>query len=162
MAKITKVSPLAPAAFPDLPAIDGVRFATVAGWSCVKYQGRTDVMLAVLDPGTSVAGVFTRSATRAAPVLDCQDKLGGRQRWPGGDPGELGQCQCLYRPLRPDSVAEVTRAVSEATGVPIDRVFTASTGVIGEPLPHDRIVAQLEALKSGLSRHAIEDAARRS
>lgn len=54
MAKITKVSPLAPAAFPELPAIDGVRFATVEAG--VRYQGRTDVMLAVLDPGTSVAG----------------------------------------------------------------------------------------------------------
>ena len=75
MAKITKVSPLAPASFPDLPAIDGVRFATVEAG--VRYQGRTDVMLAVLDPGTSVAGVFTRSATRAAPVLDCQEKIGG-------------------------------------------------------------------------------------
>lgn len=75
MATITKVSPLAPASFPELPAIDGVRFATVEAG--VRYKGRTDVMLAVLDPGTSVAGVFTRSATRAAPVLDCQKKIGG-------------------------------------------------------------------------------------
>jgi glutamate N-acetyltransferase/amino-acid N-acetyltransferase len=65
---------------------------------------------------------------------------------------------------RPDQnavvAAEVTQAVSTATSVPVERVFTSSTGVIGEPLPHDRIVAQLEALKAGLSRHAIEDAAR--
>ena len=66
MATITSVSPLAPAQFPNLPVIDGVRFATTAAG--VRYQGRTDVMLAVLDPGTSIAGVFTRSATRAAPV----------------------------------------------------------------------------------------------
>ena len=74
MAVITKVSPLAPKAFPDLPVIKGVRFATAAAG--VKYQGRTDVMLAVADVGSSVAGVFTKSATRAAPVLDCQDKIG--------------------------------------------------------------------------------------
>ncbi|UAB88738.1 bifunctional glutamate N-acetyltransferase/amino-acid acetyltransferase ArgJ [Ruegeria sp. SCSIO 43209] len=158
MATITKVSPLAPAAFPELPAIDGVRFATVEAG--VRYQGRTDVMLAVLDPGTSVAGVFTRSATRAAPVLDCQDKIGG----PGDAPAAIlvnsGNANAFTGHYGQTSVAEVTQAVSKATGVAVDRVFTSSTGVIGEPLPHDRIVAQLEALKAGLSRHAIEDAAR--
>ncbi len=158
MATITKVSPLAPAAFPELPAIDGVRFATVEAG--VRYQGRTDVMLAVLDPGTSVAGVFTRSATRAAPVLDCQDKIGG----PGDGPAAIlvnsGNANAFTGHYGQTSVAEVTQAVSKATGVEVDRVFTSSTGVIGEPLPHDRIVAQLEALKAGLSCHAIEDAAR--
>ncbi|NOE33809.1 MULTISPECIES: bifunctional glutamate N-acetyltransferase/amino-acid acetyltransferase ArgJ [unclassified Ruegeria] len=158
MAKITKVSPLAPASFPDLPAIDGVRFATVEAG--VRYQGRTDVMLAVLDPGTSVAGVFTRSATRAAPVLDCQDKIGGSSEGPAAILVNSGNANAFTGHYGQTSVAEVTQAVSKATGVPIERVFTSSTGVIGEPLPHDRIVSQLETLKSGLSRHAIEDAAR--
>ncbi len=158
MATITKVSPLAPAGFPELPAIDGVRFATVEAG--VRYQGRTDVMLAVLDPGTSVAGVFTRSATRAAPVLDCQDKIGGPSDGPAAVLVNSGNANAFTGHYGQTSVAEVTQAVSTATGVPVERVFTSSTGVIGEPLPHERIVAQLEALKSGLSRHAIEDAAR--
>ncbi|WP_171234679.1 bifunctional glutamate N-acetyltransferase/amino-acid acetyltransferase ArgJ [Ruegeria sp. HKCCA6837] len=158
MAKITKVSPLAPASCPDLPAIDGVRFATVEAG--VRYQGRTDVMLAVLDPGTSVAGVFTRSATRAAPVLDCQDKIGGSSDGPAAILVNSGNANAFTGHYGQTSVAEVTHAVSKATGVPVERVFTSSTGVIGEPLPHDRIVSQLETLKSGLSRHAIEDAAR--
>ncbi|WP_299661387.1 bifunctional glutamate N-acetyltransferase/amino-acid acetyltransferase ArgJ [uncultured Ruegeria sp.] len=158
MATITKVSPLAPAAFPELPAIDGVRFATVEAG--VRYQGRTDVMLAVLDPGTSVAGVFTRSATRAAPVLDCQDKIGGPSDGPAAILVNSGNANAFTGHYGQTSVAEVTQAVAKATGVSVERVYTSSTGVIGEPLPHDRIVAQLEALKSGLSRHAIEDAAR--
>ncbi len=158
MANITKVSPLAPAAFPDLPAIDGVRFATVEAG--VRYQGRTDVMLAVLDPGTSVAGVFTRSATRAAPVLDCQNKIGGSSEGPAAIVVNSGNANAFTGHYGQTSVAEVTQAVSKATGVPVERVFTSSTGVIGEPLPHERIVAQLETLKAGLSRHAIEDAAR--
>ncbi len=158
MATITKTSPLAPAGFPDLPAIDGVRFATVEAG--VRYKGRTDVMLAVLDPGTSVAGVFTRSATRAAPVLDCQDKIGGSSDGPAAILVNSGNANAFTGHYGQNSVAEVTQAVAKATGVPVERVFTSSTGVIGEPLPHDRIVAQLEALKSGLSRHAIEDAAR--
>ena len=73
MAKITSVSPLAPESFPDLPVIRGVRFATAAAG--VKYAGRTDVMLALLDPGSCVAGAFTKSATRSANVLDCQSKI---------------------------------------------------------------------------------------
>ncbi|WP_210093160.1 bifunctional glutamate N-acetyltransferase/amino-acid acetyltransferase ArgJ [Ruegeria sp. HKCCSP346] len=158
MATITKVSPLAPASFPELPAIDGVRFATVEAG--VRYQGRTDVMLAVLDPGTSVAGVFTRSATRAAPVLDCQKKIGGPSDGPAAILVNSGNANAFTGHYGQTSVAEVTQAVSKATGVPVERVFTSSTGVIGEPLPHDRIISQLEALKSGLSRHAIEDAAR--
>ncbi len=158
MATITKTSPLAPAGFPDLPAIDGVRFATVEAG--VRYKGRTDVMLAVLDPGTSVAGVFTRSATRAAPVLDCQDKIGGSSDGPAAILVNSGNANAFTGHYGQNSVAEVTQAVAKATGVPVERVFTSSTGVIGEPLPHDRIVSQLEALKSGLSRHAIEDAAR--
>nr|WP_216601702.1 MULTISPECIES: bifunctional glutamate N-acetyltransferase/amino-acid acetyltransferase ArgJ [unclassified Ruegeria] len=149
---------MAPASFPDLPAIDGVRFATVEAG--VRYQGRTDVMLAVLDPGTSVAGVFTRSATRAAPVLDCQDKIGGSSDGPAAILVNSGNANAFTGHYGQTSVAEVTQAVSKATGVPEERVFTSSTGVIGEPLPHDRIVSQLETLKSGLSRHAIEDAAR--
>ncbi|MEM7089954.1 MAG: bifunctional glutamate N-acetyltransferase/amino-acid acetyltransferase ArgJ [Pseudomonadota bacterium] len=158
MATITKVSPLAPAAFPDLPAIDGVRFATVEAG--VRYQGRTDVMLALLDPGTAIAGVFTRSATRAAPVLDCQVKLGGPQDGPAAILVNSGNANAFTGHHGQTSVAEVTQAVSKATGVAVDRVFTSSTGVIGEPLPHERIVSQLEVLKAGLSRHAIEDAAR--
>ena len=74
-AKAVVVSPLAPASFPDLPVIDGVEFA--AGAAGVKYQGRTDVMLVRLAPGTAIAGAFTKSSTRAASILDCQAKLKG-------------------------------------------------------------------------------------
>ncbi|UWR07133.1 bifunctional glutamate N-acetyltransferase/amino-acid acetyltransferase ArgJ [Ruegeria sp. B32] len=158
MAKITKVSPLAPAAFPDLPVIDGVRFATVAAG--VRYQGRTDVMLAVLDPGTAVAGVFTRSATRAAPVLDCQDKIGGPSDGPAAILVNSGNANAFTGQYGQASVEQITAAVAQATGVAENRVFTSSTGVIGEPLPHDRIVARLDELTAGLRADALEQAAR--
>ncbi|GAB5438655.1 bifunctional glutamate N-acetyltransferase/amino-acid acetyltransferase ArgJ [Falsiruegeria mediterranea] len=158
MATITKVSPLAPAAFPKLPVIDGVRFATVEAG--VRYQGRTDVMLAVLQPGTSVAGVFTRSATRAAPVLDCQEKIGGASDGPAAILVNSGNANAFTGHYGQASVAAVTQAVADVTGVAVERVFTSSTGVIGEPLAHDRILAQLDALNGALSGDAIEDAAR--
>ena len=68
-----KISPLAPASFPDLPVIAGVRYA--AGEAGVRYANRTDVMLVQIAAGSVMAGVFTRSATRSAAVLDCQAKL---------------------------------------------------------------------------------------
>src|SRR4051812_36300517 len=74
-----KTSPLAPAGFPDLPPVGGVRLATT---NCgIRYQGRDDLMVAVFDPGTTVAGVLTRSLTASAPVLWCRASLkGGRAR----------------------------------------------------------------------------------
>ena len=83
MAVITKVSPLAPKAFPDLPVIKGVRFATAAAG--VKYQGRTDVMLAVADAGSSIAGSFhkIRNAGGASFGLSGKNREIQRMRvWP--------------------------------------------------------------------------------
>ena len=158
MAVITKVSPLAPKAFPDLPVINGVRFATAAAG--VKYQGRTDVMLAVADAGSSIAGVFTKSATRAAPVLDCQEKIGK-----SSDAGvailvNSGNANAFTGKFGRTSVDAITSAVADTTNMPAERVFTSSTGVIGEPLPHDRVIAVIDELTSALSENVLEDAAR--
>ncbi len=157
MADVTKRSPLAPTEFPDLPVIKGVSFATAEAG--VRYSGRTDVMLTVLDPGTSIAGVFTKSSTRSAPVRDCQRKIGGSSSGPAAILVNSGNSNAFTGHYGETSVAEVTQAVSESTGVPIERVFTASTGVIGEPLPHDKIVAKLQDLNRGLVASGIESAA---
>ena len=62
-----------------MPAIAGVRLAT--GAAGIRYQGRTDVLLALFDQGTTVAGVFTRSKCPSAPVEWCRAKLkGGKAR----------------------------------------------------------------------------------
>ena len=158
MAVVTKISPLAPKAFPDLPVIKGVRFATAAAG--VRYQGRTDVMLAVADAGSSVAGVFTKSATRAAPVLDCQDKIGK-----SSDAGvailvNSGNANAFTGKFGRASVEAITSAVADSTNMSVERVFTSSTGVIGEPLPHDRVIAVIDELNRNLSENALKDAAR--
>ncbi|MFC2967015.1 bifunctional glutamate N-acetyltransferase/amino-acid acetyltransferase ArgJ [Acidimangrovimonas pyrenivorans] len=155
------VSPLAPAGgFPELPVIDGVEFATVAAG--VRYSGRTDVMLARMAPGTAIAGVFTRSATRAACVLDCQAKLAGPVDSAAGAAiiVNSGNANAFTGANGQASVDRVTGAVAEALDMPATRVFSSSTGVIGEPLPHDRITARIAELKAGLSADAIEPAAR--
>lgn len=153
-----KTSPLAPAHFPDLPVIAGVTFASAAAG--VKYQNRTDVMLAIAAPGSAVAGVFTRSATRSAPVLDCQAKLGSDPTGAAAILVNSGNSNAFTGKNGVASVAALTQAVAGLTGVPVGRVFTASTGVIGEPLPHDRIIAKLSELHAGQTEAAIKDAAR--
>lgn len=158
MAQSLPVSPLAPAGFPELPIIDGVRFAAIAAG--VRYSGRTDVMLAVMQPGTTIAGVFTKSSTRAAPVLDCQDKIGGESEGPAAILVNSGNANAFTGHFGQTSVSEITRAVAAQTGVPEHRVFTASTGVIGEPLPHERIIDGLDKLNSELDAGGIEGAAR--
>ena len=78
----TAVSPLAPTDVPEMPAIAGVKLATAAAG--IRYKGRTDVLLAVMDKGTTVAGVFTKSKCPSAPVEWCRAKLEGaarRARW---------------------------------------------------------------------------------
>ncbi|MDF1728682.1 MAG: bifunctional glutamate N-acetyltransferase/amino-acid acetyltransferase ArgJ [Sulfitobacter sp.] len=158
MAKITAVSPLAPEGFPDLPLIDGVAFATAAAG--VKYADRTDVMLVTLASGSSVAGVFTRSATRSAPVLDCQEKIGGPH--PGGAAilVNSGNANAFTGARGAASVEAISQAVADACDVDISRVFTSSTGVIGEPLPHERITATLADLVQRTDPAGIEGAAR--
>ena len=158
--KPNPVSPLAPARFPDLPVIEGVDFAAVAAG--VRYPGRTDVMLVRLAPGTAVAGAFTRSSTRAACVHDNQAKL--KLPVPDGAGAAIvvnsGNANAFTGAAGQEAVDAVTGAAAAALGVPASRVFSSSTGVIGEPLPYDRIVAQMGTLTATLSPAAIEMAAR--
>ncbi len=159
--KLNPVSPLAPkGGFPALPRIAGVEYSTVAAG--VRYAGRTDVMLARLAPGTTIAGAFTRSATRAASVLDCEAKLKAKTGPKDGAAIVVnsGNANAFTGALGQASVDAVAEAAAKALGVPASRVFTSSTGVIGEPLPHDRIVAKLGELKDGLDADGIEQAAR--
>ena len=136
------------AAFVELPPIDGVRFSTAA--TGIKYTGRDDVMLAHLVPGSAVAGVFTKSSTRSAAVLDCQQKLGGDASGPAAILVNSGNANAFTGRHGAASVESLCAAVSESIGVPRDRVFTASTGVIGEVLPHEKIITHLTQLRRDL------------
>ncbi|MCK4711605.1 MAG: bifunctional glutamate N-acetyltransferase/amino-acid acetyltransferase ArgJ [Marinosulfonomonas sp.] len=152
------VSPLAPkGGFPDLPVIDGATFSAVEAG--VRYSGRTDVMLAQLCAGTTIAGVFTKSATRAAPVLDCQAKLGASATDGAAIIVNSGNANAFTGNDGIKAVESVTAAVAKMLDLPQDRVFSASTGVIGEQLPSTRITAKLAVLKDSLSPTRIKDAA---
>ncbi len=155
------VSPLAPkGGFPMLPVIDGVEFAAVGAG--IKYANRTDVMLVRLAPGTAIAGAFTRSSTRAACVRDCQEKLAGKVDAKSGAAIVVnsGNSNAFTGKLGQQAVDAVTGGVAKALGMPASRVFSSSTGVIGEPLPYDRITAKIPDLVAALDDDGIEMAAR--
>lgn len=153
------VSPLAPkGGFPDLPVIAGVRFATIAAH--VKYAGRTDVMLAELQAGTTICGTFTTSKTRSAAVLDCQAKLGGASDKGAAILVNSGNANAFTGIQGEQAVAAIAAQTASVLDIPQARVFTASTGVIGEPLPDQKITAALNTLKDSLSDRGIHDAAK--
>ena len=155
---MTKISPLAPANFPELPIIDGVQFATASAG--VKYPGRTDVMLAAIAPGATIAGVFTRSATRAASVLDCQEKIGGDISKGAAILVNSGNANAFTGAAGKASVDRICAAVADRLNIPAEAVFTSSTGVIGEVLPDHKITDCLDQLTASLSPATQEDAAR--
>lgn len=152
------VSPLAPASFPELPVIKGARFATAQAG--VRYKGRTDVMLAHLSPGTVVAGTFTRSATRSASVLDAQSKIGQDSAESAAILVNSGNANAFTGASGEASVSAICAGVAEKLGLSQARVFTSSTGVIGQPLPHEKITDALDALVAGLSEQSLPEAAR--
>lgn len=149
------VSPLAPKGFPRLPALAGVQLATAQAG--VRYQGRTDVLLALLAPGTQAAGVFTTSKTASAPVLWCRDKL------KGGEARVLvvnsGNANAFTGKAGQAGVREIARSAARTTGCRPDQVFMASTGVIGEPLPAHKIAAVLGRLAGAAQARAWKAAA---
>jgi len=156
MAAAAPLSPLAPKKYPALPAIEGVRFATIAAG--VRYAGRTDVMLALFDRPAQVAGVFTRSKCPSAPVDWCRANL------PKGEARALlvnsGNANAFTGAVGARSVADVAAAVSKATGAAAREIFMASTGVIGEPLDAGKIAAALDALVDAARPEGLMDAAK--
>ena len=153
-----KISPLAPASFPKLHIISGVTFATAAAG--IKYAGRTDVMLASIAAGSTVAGVFTRSATSAACVLDCQSKMGGDMSHGAAILVNSGNANAFTGNAGQASVDRICAAVAIGLGVPASAVFTSSTGVIGEVLPDHKITECIDALAGSLGEDALENAAK--
>jgi glutamate N-acetyltransferase/amino-acid N-acetyltransferase len=133
------VSPLAPKSFPALPPLAGIRLAT--GEAGVKYKGRTDVLFATFAPGTQVAGVFTRSKTASAPVDWCKQQLinGGARALVVNS----GNANAFTGKAGIEGARTVAQSAAGIVGCRAQEVFLASTGVIGEPLPAEKISRML-------------------
>jgi glutamate N-acetyltransferase/amino-acid N-acetyltransferase len=151
-----KVSPFAPKELPHLPAIDGVRFSACAAG--IRYQGRTDLLLALFDPGTTVAGVLTRSKTASAPVEWCRARL---------DHGlaralvvNSGNANAFTGKRGREAVKLTAEAAAAAAGCLEADVYLASTGVIGEPLDSAKFTGLLAGLAAQAAPNGITQAAR--
>jgi glutamate N-acetyltransferase/amino-acid N-acetyltransferase len=141
------ISPLAPKTTPQLPPISGVRLATAQAG--IRYRDRTDVLLAVFDPQTSIAGVFTRSKCPSAPVEWCRAQLKGRRA--RALVVNSGNANAFTGKSGRQACALTAKFAAAAVGCKSSEVFLASTGVIGEPLDaqaFDRVMADLAATAS--------------
>jgi len=142
-----KISPLAPKNFANLPPLAGVRLAS--GEAGVRYMNRTDVLLAVFAPGTQVAGVFTKSKTASAPVDWCKANL------KGGTARALvvnsGNANAFTGKQGMEGARAVAQSAAASVGCRASEVFLASTGVIGEQLPAEKITKLLGALAQDMS-----------
>ena len=150
------ISPLAPAHFPDLEPITGVRLAAYAAG--VRYSGRDDLMVAELAPGSAIAGVFTQSTMPGQPVIWCRRCLpGGRVRALVVNSGNSN----VFTGRAGWEVVEATAATAARLfDCAPSEVFISSTGVIGEPPPADKLVAALPKAAARLAADSWEPAAR--
>lgn len=150
-----KRSPLAPRRFPPMPAVTGVTLATAA---CgIKYKGRTDLCMIAFEPGSTVAGVLTRSKTASAPIEWCRAQLPrGRLR---AIVVNSGNANAFTGKAGTASVDRIVAATAKRLGCRRGEVLVASTGVIGESLPDGLVVGELAKLTSGLKPDAWKAAA---
>jgi glutamate N-acetyltransferase / amino-acid N-acetyltransferase len=152
----SKVSPLAPTRVPAMPAIAGVRLATAAAG--IRYPDRTDVLLAVLDKGTSVAGVLTRSKCPSAPVEWCRLRLkdGGARALVVNS----GNANAFTGKNGRQATKLTADVAARAVGCRAKEVFLASTGVIGEPLDAGKFAAVMDRLVADAAGDRWLDAAK--
>ena len=139
-----KPSPFAPDTFPDLPNVRGVQSAAASrGFYAGRGAERDDVFLFAFDPGTTCAGVFTRSTTASADVEWCRSALaagGGRARALIANSGNSN----AFTGPRGVLKNEATLAALQAElGVEKETCFLAATGVIGEPLADPNYVGSI-------------------
>lgn len=150
------ISPLAPSAYPELPAIAGVKLAACEAG--IRYQNRTDLLLVELSEDTMAAGVTTRSLTASAPVLACRASLKkGKAR---ALIVNSGNSNAFTGKAGVDSVNRTLKACAKLLGCAAGDVYMASTGVIGEKLPDEKITNALPTLSRKLSPETWHMAAR--
>jgi len=125
-----------------MPPVAGVRLATAAAG--IRYAGRTDVLLALFDAGTAVAGVLTRSKCPSAPVDWC------RARLKSGAASALlvnsGNANAFTGKSGRAATKLTAEIAAKAASCKAGEVFLASTGVIGEPLDATKFAAVIDRL----------------
>lgn len=147
MTPASAVSPLAPARFPDLPAIAGLEAAI--GSAGFYKHARPDLLLLRAQKGARAAGVFTTNAVGSAPTDWCKQALAATR---GSARGLLVNAGCANSFTGPPGEAACKRAL-EAAAAKVDaaprEMLAASTGVIGVVLDDAKIARALPAMQLG-------------
>jgi glutamate N-acetyltransferase/amino-acid N-acetyltransferase len=122
----------------------GFKFSAVTAG--IKASGKPDLALIVADPGTSAAALFTKNRIVAAPLEVGRAALSKSR-------GEIravivnsGNANCATGDTGISNCQKVCSAVARLLGVEIQHVFPSSTGIIGVPLPTEKITSQLPVL----------------
>jgi glutamate N-acetyltransferase / amino-acid N-acetyltransferase len=150
------ISPLAPPRFPDLPRVDGVRLATAAAG--IRYAGRADVLLALFDPGTTAAGVLTRSKCPSAPVDWCRAHL--KRGAASALVVNSGNANAFTGKSGREATKLTADLVAKAAACQPSQVMLASTGVIGEPLDVTKFAVVMDRLVANAAPGTWHDAAK--
>lgn len=148
-------SPLAPARFAELSDVSGIRLATAA--SGLKYKGRDDLLLIVADEGTSFAGVFTKSATAAAPVLVSRAGLASGQA--RAILTNAGNANAFTGRAGDRAISDYRSVFARQLSFNEDQILIASTGVIGEPLDGQAVAEFAGQMTADLGTASWQDAA---
>ena len=148
-------SPLAPARFAELSDVSGIRLATAA--SGLKYKGRDDLLLIVADEGTSFAGVFTKSATAAAPVLVSRAGLASGQA--RAILTNAGNANAFTGRAGDRAISDYRSVFARQLSFSEDQILIASTGVIGEPLDGQAVAEYAGQMTADLGTASWQDAA---
>jgi len=138
------ISPLAPASFPQMPPVAGVRLATAAAG--IRYPGRTDVLLALFDKGTAVSGVFTRSKCPSAAVDWCRERIKGGRASARALVVNSGNANAFTGKSGRAATKLTAEIAAGAAHCKPGDVLLASTGVIGEPLDATKFTGVMDGL----------------
>jgi glutamate N-acetyltransferase/amino-acid N-acetyltransferase len=139
---------------PLMQPVKGVRIGIAESY--IRYKNRRDLVVFELAAGTTTAAVFTQNSFCAAPVLVAREHLASSPRYLLIN---TGNANASTGTLGLKNTITSCNALAELTGVAPNQVLPFSTGVIGEQLPIDRLVAGLPAALSALDANAWTEAA---
>ncbi len=135
--------------------IKGFKFAAVE--AAIKKSGRPDLGLIFSERPAAVAAVFTTNQVKAAPVLlDMERVKNGSCQAVVVNSGNANACTGAHGM---DDARETARLVAEGLGIPDEATLVASTGVIGVPLPMERMRKGIAPLVEGLENGTLADVA---
>ena len=135
--------------------IKGFLFSAVE--AAIKKPGRKDLALIFSEVPATASAVFTTSSVKAAPVLLSMERIkGGTARALVVNSGNANACT---GEAGMSAAREISAQLADGLGIPDDVVQVSSTGVIGVPLPTERITSAIPALIAGLSSGTLDDIA---